>query len=79
LRVDRDQQRGVGLFLAHRDGVAADMLPAHPQHVALALRGVEAKRQCQTRLAADRMALFKPRDLARAPAMMAFALGCDIF
>src|SRR4029077_3924551 len=54
---------------------ATDVLPAHAQHVALALRSIEAQGKRQPRLASDRVALFKLRDFAFGPAVMALALA----
>ena len=71
----RNEQCGVGFFLTHGDAIAADVLPAHPQDIAFALRSVETQGQRKPRLAADGMTLLESRDLALAPAMMAFALA----
>jgi hypothetical protein len=75
LRVHRNKQRPIGLLLAHGDGIAVHMLPAHAQHVALALRRIEAQGQRQPCLAADGVALLELRDLALRPTVMAFALA----
>lgn len=47
VRVHGDQQRRSGLLLPHVNAVAFNMLPAHAQHVAFSLPGVEAKRERQ--------------------------------
>ena len=50
-------------------GIIADVLLAHQDHVLPRLPRVETERHRQARLAANRMLLFKLRDLCVCPAM----------
>src|SRR5262249_18671589 len=67
-----------GLLLAHGDALALHVLPAHANDVAAPLAGVERKRQCEPRLAAERMTRLELRDLILAPSVVALAVAATI-
>ena len=73
LRVHRDQQRFVGFLLPHRDLIALDVLPSHPDDIAASLAGAEQQFERQSRLGAERMPCLELRDLGFGPGMEALA------